>query len=101
MRHQPALVHGVARKAAAEMVVDATLADMVERDLHGGEVARLAAAQAATPEQLEQSALREFRRAARPAIARIDNAAEFPRGFVDFDTADGGGAGGPRARAEP
>ena len=31
MRHQPALIHGIAGKAAAEMVVDAALADMQQR----------------------------------------------------------------------
>ena len=44
MRREPALVDRVAGKAAAEVVVDAALADMVERDLDRGEEARLAAA---------------------------------------------------------
>ena len=57
MRHEPALVDRIAGKAAAEMIVDAAFADVVERDLDGGEIARLAGAQAGAPEQLEQSRL--------------------------------------------
>src|SRR5580704_4561450 len=38
MRREPTLVHRVARKAAAEMIVDAALADMIEGDLNGGEI---------------------------------------------------------------
>ena len=41
VRHQPALVDRVAREAAAEMVVDAALADMVEGDLDRGEITSL------------------------------------------------------------
>ena len=44
VRHEPALIHGISRKPAAEVVVDAALADVVERDFHGFEVARFAGA---------------------------------------------------------
>ena len=84
MRREPTLVHRVARKTAAEMVVDAALADMIEGDLDGGKIARFAGAQAGPPEQLEQSGLGEFRRTARAAIDGIDDAAELPRGIVEF-----------------
>ncbi len=53
MRHEPAFVDRIAREAAAEMIVDAALADMVERNLDGGEIARLAGAQARSPQQFE------------------------------------------------
>src|SRR5271170_7557363 len=71
------------------MIVDAALADMIERDLDGGEVARLAGAQSAAPEQLEQSNLRKFWSAACAAIDRIDNAAELASGAVEGRKADG------------
>src|ERR1700683_4142727 len=54
MRHQPAFVHRVAGKAAAEMIIDAAFADMVQRHIDGGEIARLPAAQSAAPQKLEQ-----------------------------------------------
>ena len=98
MRHQPALVDRIAREAAAEMIVDAALADVVERDLDGGEVARFAGAQARAPEKLEQRGLRKFRRAARAAIDRIDDAAELARGVVELGRADRDGALPARAR---
>ena len=50
MRDQPLVVGGIAREAAAEMIVDAALAHAVERDGHGLEQARLGAiAQPAAP----------------------------------------------------
>ena len=101
MRHQPTLIDRVAGKAAAEMVVDAAFADVVEGDLDRGEVARLAGAQSAAPQKLEQRRLREFRRAARAAIDRIDEAAKLPRGIVEFGNADRGAAACPRRFDEP
>src|SRR5207302_3367854 len=40
MRRKPTLVNGIAREAAAEMIVDTALADALERKVHGREVAR-------------------------------------------------------------
>src|SRR5271155_5046017 len=70
------------------MIVDAALADMIERDLDGGKVARLSSAQSAAPEQLEQCSLRKFRRPARAAIDRNDNTAELAGGAVEGRKAD-------------
>ena len=53
MRNEPAFVDRIPRKAAAEMVVDAAFADVVERDFYGREIARLAGAQAGAPEEFE------------------------------------------------
>src|SRR5271156_1522029 len=78
------------------MIVNAALADMVERDLNGGEVTRFAGAQSAAPQQLEQSGLREFRRAAGAAIDRIDDTAKLTGGVVEFGRAERDGARFPR-----
>ena len=67
------------------------------------EIARLAGAQPAAPQQLEQSGLRKFRRAAGAAIHRIDDAAELLRGVIEFGGADRDAcrACAPRRRAAP
>src|SRR6202035_5801478 len=101
MRHQPALVDRVAREAAAEMIVDAALADMIEADLDRGEVARLAGAQSAPPQQLEQSGWRNFRCAAGAAVDRIVEAAELPCRVVEFAQPDRGAAVAARRCGEP
>src|SRR6202034_1176801 len=100
MRHEPALVDRVPRKAAAEVIVDAALADMGERDIDGGKVAGLAGAHTATPQQLEKRSLRKLRCSARSPIHRIDQAAELARGVVEFGNADGGGPRRPRLVGE-
>ena len=100
MRHEPALVDRIARETAAEMIVNPALADMVQSDIDGGEITGFAGAQAGAPQKLEQSRLREFWRAARAAIRRIDHAAELTRGIVEFGHADRDGAGLPCGRGE-
>ena len=72
VRHQPATVHRVAGKAAAQMVVDAALAHLGERELDGLAVARRAAALPGAPEQFQNHRLRELRRMAEAALDRID-----------------------------
>src|SRR5207247_2690435 len=79
MRREPALVDRIAREAAAEMIVDAALADALEREVDGREVARLAGALAGPPQKFEQHRLREFGRAAHAAVDRIDQAADLRR----------------------
>ena len=108
VRHQPALVDRIAREAAAEMVVDAALADVVEGDLDGSEITsplpsvprlrgrvRVGAALPGAPQQLEQRGLRKFRCAAGAAVHRIDEAAELARGVVELGHADCYAAGRP------
>ena len=80
MRHQPALVDRIAGKPAAEMIVDAALADALERDLDRGEVALLAGALPCPPQKFEHHAIGKFRRAADAAMHGIDQAAEPLRG---------------------
>ena len=79
MRHEPALVDGVAREAAAEMIVDAALGDMGEREVDRLERIGEPVAQAGAPQQLEELGLRKFRRAADAAIDRIDRLHQTPR----------------------
>jgi hypothetical protein len=101
MRHQPTLIHRVAGKAAAEMIVDAALADVVEGDFDGGEVAGLAGAQAGAPQQLEQRSLRKFRCSAGTAVDRIDDAAELARRVIELRGAEADRAGFLFGRGEP
>ena len=76
MRHEPALVDRIAREAAAEVVVDAALADALERVLDQLEEALVAGAQPRPPDQLVERRIGEFRRAAKPAVGRIERAAD-------------------------
>src|SRR6202167_3536656 len=82
MRDQPALIHGVAGKTAAEMIVDAALANMVQRHIDGSEIARHPAAQSAAQKKFEHASLRKLPRAAGAAVDRIDHAAELARGVT-------------------
>ena len=72
MRHQPDLVHRVARETAAQVIVDAALAHIVERHANGVAEAVLAGALPGAPELLENLRLREFRGAADAAAERVD-----------------------------
>ena len=72
VRGEPALVDGVARETAAEVVVDAALADVGERDVDGVPGGLVAVADGATPQQPEEAPLREFRRALQSAASHVD-----------------------------
>ena len=76
MRHEPALIDAVAREAAAEMVVDAALSDPRQRELD--RLARVdePVAKSGAPQERKELRLREFRRAANPAMDRIDRGHE-------------------------
>ena len=74
VRHQPVRVDRVAREAAAEMIVDAALADVDERGLHGVARRLVAVADGAAPEQPEEIPLRKFRRAGQAAVQAVDGA---------------------------
>ena len=98
MRHQPALVDRVAREAAAEMIVDAALADALERELDQREIAlRRSVRWPARHRNSSIIGLRKFRRAAHAAMHRIDQAAELLRGAVELRRADHDPALGGRA----
>src|SRR5207302_3122040 len=68
---QPAGVGGIARIAAAEMVVDAALADRCQRAQYRIAIGRQTSALPGPPQQLKDAALREFRRGADAAVQRI------------------------------
>src|SRR5436309_5285057 len=53
MRREPALVDGIAREAAAKVIVDAALAHARERELHRTEIASVAQALAGAPQKFE------------------------------------------------
>ena len=72
VRHQPALVHRVAREAAAQVVVDAALADVGERRVHRLQGRRMAVADGEAPQQPEVAPLRELGRPGKAAAAAID-----------------------------
>ena len=74
MRHEPAFVGGVARIAAAEMIIDAALAHAIERQHHQRADLGVAGAQRRAPQQFEDGGIGEFRRAANAAMRLIDNA---------------------------
>ena len=68
VRGEPALVDRVAREAAAQVVVDAALADVGERGVDGMPGGLVAVADGAAPQQPEEAPLRELR--ARPRARR-------------------------------
>ena len=70
VRHQPALVDRVAGEAAAEVIVDAALADVGQRVLDGGLGGGIVVADGAAPQQPEEAPLRELRRALQAAVRR-------------------------------
>ena len=72
MRHEPALVDGVAREAAAEMIVDAALRDLRQRQVDRLGGCGIAEAESRAPQQPEELRLRKFRRAPDAAMHRID-----------------------------
>ena len=96
MRHQPQGVDRIAREAAAEMVVDAALADVGERVddrlPHGG----IAAGASLAPEELQQGRLGEFRCAAEPAMDCIKCLSEPGRGSVGETFGERAARVGPR-----
>ena len=72
MRHQPALVDRVAGEAAAQMIVDAALADVGERDVDRVPRRGVAVANGAAPQQPEEAPLRKLRRTGEAAAAHVD-----------------------------
>src|SRR5205085_4754676 len=84
VRYEPALVDGVTRKAAGEMIVDSALADALERDVDRLEQARVIAAKRAAPDELEDRGLRKLWCAAHSAVDRIDDAGDALREIVEL-----------------
>ncbi len=101
MRHQPALVGRIAREAAAEVVVDAALADALQRVLDQPEVTLVAGPQPGPPDQLVDRGVGEFRRPPHAAMGRVEHPAEPLREAVEFRAADRDLALRPGTRLEP
>src|SRR6516162_6614708 len=100
MRHQPALVDRIAREAAAEMIVDAALADAGEREFDRTEIAPVVQAPPGAPQELEHRRLWEFRRSAHAAVDRIDHAGYLTGRAVEFGRGDHHASFGTRACRE-
>ena len=100
VRHEPALVDRVAGKAAAEVVVDAALADVGERVVDGVPGRFVPVTDGAAPQQPEEAPLREFGRAGEPAVVRVDGRDHAPRQIGEQAIVDGRAAGGVIAGGE-
>src|SRR5579883_435514 len=61
MRHEPARVDAVTRIAAADVIIDAALRDMIERELDRMPKRFLSQTLPAAPKEIEQTGLRKFR----------------------------------------
>jgi hypothetical protein len=96
MRHQPAFVDGIAREPAAEVIIDAALANALQRQLDHGEVALVAGALTGAPEEFKHHRVGKFGRALDAAVDRIHGAGELLRGAVELISADNDFAFGPR-----
>src|SRR6185437_3476202 len=97
----PARIDAVARIAAAEMVVDAALRDVVEGELDGAPERLLARALEGAPQELEEAGLREFRCVADAAVEGIDLEREplgDAVGLFEAERVAGSGRGKPRQR---
>ena len=79
MGRKPALVGGVAREAAAQMVVDAALAHAFHAQYDGGLHQERPGSQVTAPEKLKHGTLRELRRTANTTVAAVDLAQQSPR----------------------
>src|SRR5262249_50701656 len=87
MRHEPPGIDRVAREPSAEVIIDAALTDAIKRQLDELEALEVAAL-AVTPQQLEQSSLREFWCAAQATVLPIDGAGDLPGEFVELAKPD-------------
>ena len=79
MRHQPIGIDAIARKAAAQMVVNTALTDFTRCYHHRRAHGRVAAELGLLPDEFIQEWLREFRRAREPALVQINMCAEVLR----------------------
>ena len=102
MRHQPALVDRIARKAAAEMVVDAALAHALEAECSTVSKKRASPVRMPARQSMFQNGrLRKLGRPAQAAVDGIEHIADLLRGAVELVEADGHFAGRPRLVGEP
>src|SRR5271157_1040562 len=74
--HDPALVHRVAVKAAADLVVDTTPPHMFEGGSHHGQQPLLAGLEISLEEQIDGAGVGKFGGVAEPAVLRIEHAGD-------------------------
>ena len=98
VRHQPVGVGRVAMEAAAELVVDPAVGHRVERPPRDRERPRVAGRDRAPQQVLDRHRLRELRRAAPAAVARVELRARARR-VAASSSARVGAAPRPRAAA--
>ena len=79
MRHRPALVDAVARKAASQVVVDAAGAHPVQCGLHRGQQGRLARARVRAQHQVHGARVGKLGRALQAAVHRVRMFGQRPR----------------------
>jgi hypothetical protein len=83
VRHEPQRIDRIARKAAAQVIVNAALADVDERVQDGLTDPRISGRQGVTPEQVQHGGLRELRRAGEAAVDGIERLGEALRSLHD------------------
>src|SRR5215468_7440763 len=88
MRHQPALVDRIARETAAEVIVDAASAHVVERQFDQVEKAVLPSPQPGAPEVFQHRGLRKLRRTAQAAVRLVDHAAKLRSPVIETSKPD-------------
>ena len=102
MRHQPALVDGIARETAAEMIVDAALADALQRELdHARSSARRRCVHRRARGIRAASAFGNFGAPRMPPCTGSTHAAELAGGAVELSVPDHDLMRGPRALRQP
>src|SRR5262249_9996890 len=84
MRDQPFLVDGVSRETSSQVVVDAALADVLQRELHELQESRLAPAQTGAPKQFQHRALWVFRRLTQSSVGLIESAGDRGGDGIEF-----------------
>ena len=77
MRGEPAFIDGIAGKAAAQMIVDAAFADVIEGFADGGADVGAACAQMHTPEEVDERCLGEFGCALDAAVNGVEQVEQF------------------------
>ena len=82
VRHEPAIIRRIARIAAAEMIVDAALRHMLQREAHAGPVGRFPEPSARAPQKFEDRRVGKFRRALEAAIDAIHRLQQMRRNLV-------------------
>ena len=100
MRHQPERVDRVAGEAAAEVVVDAALADVGQRVQDGMTGRGIAGRERVPPDQVEDRRLRELGRAAEAAVDGIERLDQPPCGLLAHGRRERRTGGRPRETGE-